>query len=74
MNVAATGFLIGVILGNLLIGGLFGLIPFILGRKRELNGLGTAGLICSIIGNFLLTGLGPFIAVIFAIIILVKSR
>lgn len=69
-----TGFLIGVILGQLLAGALFGLVPFFVGRKREVRGWGIAGLICCMIGSLIwLTSPFP-IAAVFTIIILLKSR
>jgi len=71
MNAAGIGMTIGYLVGALTIGALLGLIPFFLGRKRGVDGLGTAGLICCIIGNFF--GLGIIVAIVFVIVILVKS-
>ena len=36
----SSGFLIGIILGCLIVGALYGLIPFFVGRRRDMNGLG----------------------------------
>lgn len=70
---ASMGMIIGYLVGSAVIGALFGLIPFFLGRKRGQEGLGTAGLICCIVGNLIFTGAGIIIAVVFSIIILVKG-
>lgn len=74
MDAAEMGYLIGIILGSLLAGTIFGLIPFILGRKRGLTGLGTAGLICTIVGYFIWPLIGGIVAAVFIIIIMIKSR
>ena len=71
MGEAEMGYLIGIIL---LAGTIFGLIPFILGKKRGLTGLGTAGLICTIVGYFIWPLIGGLVAAIFIIIIMIKSR
>ena len=56
----SSGFLIGIILGCLIVGALYGLIPFFVGRRRDMNGLGAAGLICSMLGNLFFMGWGFF--------------
>lgn len=66
--------IIGYLIGSMLIGALFGLIPFFLGRKRDLNGLGLAALICSIVGNLFFNGICIIIVIVFTIIILIKGR
>ena len=71
MTAAQIGMMIGGIVGALMIGALLGLIPFFLGRKRGVEGLGTAALLCCTIGNIF--GLGIIIAIIFVVIILVKG-
>ena len=71
MQAAGIGMIIGYTVGMLTIGALLGLIPFFLGRKRGADELGTAGLICCIVSNFF--GLGIIAAIIFVIIILVRS-
>ena len=58
----SSGFLIGIILGCLIVGALYGLIPFFVGRRRDMNGLGAAGLICSMLGNLFFMGWGFFAA------------
>ena len=83
----SSGFLIGIILGCLIVGALYGLIPFFVGRRRDMNGLGAAGLICSMLGHLFFMGWGffaagniymvyvaPFVPLLFTIIIMVKSR
>ena len=83
----SSGFLIGIILGCLIVGALYGLVPFFVGRRRDMNGLGAAGLICSMLGNLFFMGWGVFMAgniymvyaalfvpLLFTIIIMVKSR
>ncbi len=71
MDAAGIGRMIGYIVGSLSIGALLGLIPFFVGRKRGVDGLAAAALICCAAGN--IAGLGIIIAIIFLIIILVKS-
>ncbi len=82
-----SGFLIGIIVGCLLIGALYGLIPLFVGRRRDMKGMGIAGFLCSMAGNLFFIGWGvcfagnlylaslaPFVPLIFTVIILVKSR
>lgn len=70
----SNGYLIGVTLGLILAGALLGLIPFFVGRKRGFSGLGTAGLICCMVGSLIWIGSATFIAMIFTVVILIKSR
>lgn len=69
----SAGFMIGYFVGSIAIGALLGLIPFFLGRKRGHEGLGIAGLICSIVGNLIFSGSSIIFVIVFSIIILVKG-
>ena len=63
--------LIGALIGGIIVG----LIPFFLGKKRNNEGIGTAGLIACVVCNLLL-GLLLSIpcCIVFVILILVKAR
>ena len=75
MDIYEISFLVGLIIGALLMGTLLGLLPLILGIKRGKVGLGVAGIIACIVGHFIW---GLFVSIpvsiIFAIVILILSR
>ncbi len=64
-----------VLVGALIMGIIVGLIPFFLGKKKNNEGIGTAGLIACVVCNI---ALGLLLSIpcciIFVIIILVKSK
>ena len=64
-----------VLVGALIMGIIVGLIPFFLGRKKNNEGIGTAGLIACVVCNIALWLLLSIpCCIIFVIIILVKSK
>lgn len=75
MDTYEMAFSIGLVVGAVVMGALVGLIPLILGMKRGKTGLGVAGIISCIVGNFIL---GIFlsipICIIFVVVILVLTR
>lgn len=56
MSSEVFGYVIGIFLGSVIFGILFGLIPLITGIRREEKGLGIAGMIFTIIGSCILLG------------------
>ncbi|MCD7888371.1 MAG: FHA domain-containing protein [Oscillospiraceae bacterium] len=68
-------YLIGVLIGGALVGALFGLIPFFIGRSRCRDNMGTLAMICCCVGGMISGGtLALLIAVGFTIAVLVSSR
>lgn len=64
-----------VILGALIAGALLGLIPGIIGYKKEKQGLAIGGFIACVVGSFLLgLYLSVPICIIFTVIILLSSK
>lgn len=74
MDAYNLGYQLGYIVGTLFISALLGLIPFFLGRKRDLNVLSLAGLIACIAAGIILPGSAVFVAIVFTVIILIKGR
>lgn len=69
------GFMIGAIFGGLISGCLIGLIPFLIGLKREQKRLGIIAITtCSVAGVLLGALLAIPIAVGFSVVILVKAK
>lgn len=62
MEMSRTQFYIYALIGQVILGILIGLIPFILGRRRNQQRLGTYGLIASIVAG----ALSPLAAIIAA--------
>ena len=59
-------FYLYVILGGALLGALFGLVPLLMGRRRNKARLGLYGFIASIVGGALAPLLGLIVAGVFA--------
>lgn len=57
-------FYLYVIIGGAILGALFGLVPFVLGRRRNKSRLGLYGLLASIVAG----GIAPLLAIIAAAI------
>ena len=74
VNPQSSSYMIGVIFGALMVGGLCGLLPFFVGLNRNNMVLGSAGLISCIVGGLILGMiLAVPLAVIFTIIIVAVS-
>ena len=75
MEVEQTSYLIGVIIGALLAGGIVGLIPFFIAKKKDFTVMGVVCLILCIVAGFI--G-GIFLAapvcLISVIVILIRSK
>ena len=75
MEMEATSYLIGVIIGALLVGGILGLIPFFIAKKKDFTVMGVVCLILCIVAGFI--G-GIFLAapvcLISVIVILIRSK
>jgi len=65
MNPEALGRIIGLILG----GAVFGLIPFYVGKKKGRERLGLAGLVVSALSTLVLAVYAVFIPLVFAAVI-----
>ncbi len=66
-------FYLYVIIGGAILGALFGLVPFVLGRRRNKSRLGLYGLLASIVAG----GIAPLLAIIVAAIfswVIVKDK
>lgn len=70
-----SSYMIGVLLGALTMGGLWGLMPLLIGKSRNNLVLGIIGFICSVIGGLLLgIILAAPVAIVFTVIILATNR
>ena len=68
-------FLVGVVIGSLVMGALVGLIPLIVGLKKQAKGLAIAGFVACIVANFILGLLLSLpVAIVFLIIIIVTTK
>lgn len=66
--------IIATIAGAVIMGGIVGLIPFFLGKKKGFQTLGTVGLLGCILANFLIGLYGSIpVCIVFLIIIAVKK-
>lgn len=68
------GYRVGYLFGSLIASALLGLIPFFLGRKRDLNVLALTGLLACIASGLINSGSAVLVAIIFSVIILIKGR
>lgn len=68
------GYQVGYIFGSLFASALLGLIPFFLGRKRDLNVLALTGLLACVTAGLIYPGSAAVMAIIFSVIILIKGR
>ena len=68
------GYQVGYVFGALFVSALLGLIPFFLGRKRDLNVLAITGLLACIAAGIIYPGSALLMAIIFSVIILIKGR
>lgn len=70
-----TGYAIGLILGSLLTGALFGLGPLITGNIKQQKSLGIAGFFACLVSGFILgIILALPVCIIFIVLIMVKSK
>ena len=75
MEVEQTSYLIGVIIGALLAGGLVGLIPFFIAKKKDFTVMGVVCLILCIVAGFIggILVAAP-VCLISVIVILIRSK
>ena len=75
MEVEQTSYLIGVIIGALLAGGILGLIPFFIAKKKDFTVMGVVCLILCIVAGFIGGILFAVpVCLISVIVILIRSK
>jgi MFS family permease len=75
MNANQAAYAIGTIVGSLVSGALVGLVPLIMGLKKNFKGLAIGGFVACLVGSFLMgLLLSVPICVVFAVIIAVKAK
>lgn len=75
MEVEQTSYLIGVIIGALLAGGLLGLIPFFIAKKKDFTVMGVVCLIlCIVAGSIGGILVAAPVCLISVVVILIRSK